>query len=188
MRIRYWDSSVLSESGKLFSMQWQHKRTNILGRLSAETGTYRWCYTGVDRADGQSNDVVSRRVCYPRLTARFRQQHARVRAEMLSGTRCLVKRSSLGAALSVAPCSSVRSVTALCFHSPLWCYKNNYGSKFEIQTLKVKVTGNENVKLFIINIFIKCRSLTSNKNDHRSILHISSNTFHQKMFRFCDNL
>jgi len=110
MRIRYWDSSVLSESGKLFSMQWQHKRTNILGRLSAETGTYRWCYTGVDRADGQSNDVVSRRVCYPRLTARFRQQHARVRAEMLSGTRCLVKRSSLGAALSVAPCSSVRSV------------------------------------------------------------------------------
>jgi len=35
--------------------------------------------------------------------------------------------------------------------------KSNYGSKFGVYKSKVEVTGNKNIKIFFVHIFVKSR-------------------------------
>jgi len=61
--------------------------------------------------------------------------------------------------------------------------KRNWGSKFEVKRLKVKVTGNENVKIVFSHIFIKSGSIydKQGQNDPQPYTHIvQSNAFHQQ--------
>jgi len=61
---------------------------------------------------------------------------------------------------------------------------SNYGSKFEVQSSIVKVTGNNNLKNhyhhFLCISSWKVDHITSDKdeNDHQAILHILSKTHH----------
>jgi len=61
--------------------------------------------------------------------------------------------------------------------------KRNWGSKFEVKRLKVKVTGNENVKIVFSLIFIKSGSIydKQDQNDPQPYTHVvQSNAFHQQ--------